>query len=63
MVTHTPLQFVSPAGQVAVQAPFTQTWPAGHALLQLPQFSALLIVSTQVRAHWVYPVGHPLDVH
>jgi hypothetical protein len=55
----------------AVEQPHTpalQTDPAGHALPQAPQLSALLIVSTQAPpVHWVSPPAqlawHELPLH
>ena len=58
MSTHLPLQFTSPGGQLTVQAPPTQTWPAGHACPQVPQLARSVCVFVQVPPQFVSPAWH-----
>jgi hypothetical protein len=52
---HAPLQLVSPAAQLAAQAPCEQTRPAWQAAAQVPQLLGLVEVSTQPSAQVAYP--------
>ena len=45
------------AGGVALQAPAAQAMPPVQAWPQVPQFAALVCVSTQAPLHVVWPVG------
>jgi hypothetical protein len=55
--THSPPHEVCPAGQV--HSPLLQTVPPAQRLLQCPQLSASVFVSTQAVPHIVRP-AHPV---
>jgi hypothetical protein len=57
--TQRPPQRVSaPAHIGAPQTPIVQVWPIGHAVPQVPQFDALVDVSTHVPPQSIWPIGH-----
>jgi glycerol kinase len=51
-----------PDPQTPAHAPFTHSWPAAHALPQLPQFAGSTFVSTQADPHIELPAPHGLTV-
>jgi hypothetical protein len=57
-LAQTPLQRVCDDGQLWVQAPFTQTFPAGQAMPQAPQFWALVWGFTHCPLQARSPVAH-----
>jgi hypothetical protein len=48
---------VRPAAQVAWQTPLTQATPEAQAFPQLPQFAALVLVSTHAPLQTFWPLG------
>jgi hypothetical protein len=56
--THAPPQLFKPVWQLTAHEPDEQTSPAGHALVQLPQWFGSLCVATQTPPHSVCKAGH-----
>jgi hypothetical protein len=55
VLTHDPLQAVRPGGQLAAHFPPEHTSMAPQGLSQLPQWAALVDVSTHVEPHFLKP--------
>jgi hypothetical protein len=58
-LTQVPPQFVIPLGHA--HTPLLHTPPVGHAVVQFPQWLALLVVSTHAPEQFVWPAGHWLE--
>jgi hypothetical protein len=55
VLLQTPLQLVRPAWHESWHVPLEQSWPAGHAIPQAPQFWLSLVSLTHVPEQLVRP--------
>jgi len=53
-----PLQIARPAGQLTAHLPPLHTWPAAHAVPQVPQLARSLVRSRQLPEQLVSPPPH-----